>query len=179
MGQAIEGGVVDDAIVAQSVAQAKAMWHLRETITLSAAQDGAHIKHDIALPISSLVQFISAMDQEMQAAYPGIRIINFGHFGDGNLHYNIAPPAAISTGMSASERHKTHAAFLQTHEDVIRKRVHDRVVALNGSISAEHGLGQLRRDEAKRYKSSVELGLMKTIKQALDPKGILNPGKVL
>jgi FAD/FMN-containing dehydrogenase len=179
MEQAIEEGVVADAIVAQSVAQAKAMWHLRETITLSAAEDGAHIKHDIALPISSLVNFIGAMDQEMLAAYPGIRIINFGHFGDGNLHYNIAPPPAISAGMSAPERHKAHAEFLHTHEDAIRKRVHDRVADMNGSISAEHGLGQLRRDEAKRYKSEVELGLMKTIKQALDPKGILNPGKVL
>jgi FAD/FMN-containing dehydrogenase len=179
MGQAIEEGVVADAIVAQSVAQAKAMWHMRETITLSAAEDGAHIKHDIALPISALTNFIASMDQEMLAAYPGIRIINFGHFGDGNLHYNIAPPAAISAGMSTSERHQAHVEFLRAHEDAIRKRVHDRVVSMNGSISAEHGLGQLRRDEAKRYKSSVELGLMKTIKQALDPKGILNPGKVL
>ncbi len=179
MEQAIEKGVVADAIVAQSVAQAKAMWHLRETITLSAAEDGAHIKHDIALPISSLVDFIGAMDQEILAAYPGIRIINFGHFGDGNLHYNIAPPATISAGMPTSERHKAHLTFLRAHEDAIRKRVHDRVVNMNGSISAEHGLGQLRRDEARRYKSSVELGLMKSIKQALDPKGILNPGKVL
>jgi FAD/FMN-containing dehydrogenase len=179
MSQAMEEGVVADAIVAQSVAQAKAMWHMRETITLSAAQDGAHIKHDIALPISSLANFIARMDQEMLAAYPGIRIINFGHFGDGNLHYNIAPPVAISAGMSASDRHSAYAEFLQTHEDTIRKRVHDRVVSMNGSISAEHGLGQLRRDEARRYKSEVELGLMKTIKQALDPKGILNPGKVL
>ncbi len=179
MEKALEEGVVQDAIVAQSVAQAKALWHLRETITLSAAEDGPHIKHDIALPISSLVAFISAMDQEMESAYSGIRLINFGHFGDGNLHYNVAPPSALAAGKNKAERHQIFKDFLQTHEDTIRKMVHDRVVALNGSISAEHGLGQLRRDEAKHYKSSVEQNLMKTIKTALDPNGILNPGKVL
>jgi FAD/FMN-containing dehydrogenase len=179
MGQALENNLVQDALIAQSISQAKAMWHLREGITLAAAQDGAHIKHDIALPISALTGFIDQMDQELQAAYPGIRIINFGHFGDGNLHYNIAPPAAIGAGLSTEQRHQAHIDFLINNEEAIRTRVHDRVVAMNGSISAEHGLGQLRRDEAKRYKSDVELGLMHTIKQALDPKGILNPGKVL
>ncbi len=179
MEKALEEGAVQDAIVAQSVAQAKALWHLRETITLSAAEDGPHIKHDIALPISSLVTFIAAMDQEMASAYPGIRLINFGHFGDGNLHYNVAPPPALAAGKTKTERHQIFKDFLQTNEDTIRKMVHDRVVAMNGSISAEHGLGQLRRDEAKRYKSAVEQNLMKTIKTALDPTGILNPGKVL
>jgi len=179
MSQAMEEGVIADAIVAQSVAQAKNLWHLRETITLSAAEDGPHIKHDIALPISSLVAFIELMDADMLQAYPGLRLINFGHFGDGNLHYNIAPPPALAQGLDAASRRAVYAEFLKSHEDEIRKRVHDRVVAMNGSISAEHGLGQLRRDEAKRYKSAVELGLMKTVKQALDPQGILNPGKVL
>jgi FAD/FMN-containing dehydrogenase len=179
MSQAIENNIVQDALLAQSMAQAKAMWHLRESITLAAAQDGAHIKHDIALPISALTQFITEMNQEIQAAYPGIRIINFGHFGDGNLHYNIAPPAAIGAGMSAEQRHQAHLEFLNKHEDAIRLRVHDRVVAMNGSISAEHGLGQLRRDEARRYKSPQELDLMRAVKYALDPQGILNPGKVL
>jgi FAD/FMN-containing dehydrogenase len=179
MAKALEEEVITDAIVAQSVAQAKNLWHLRETITLSAAEDGPHIKHDIALPISSLVAFIDAMDAEMLQAYPGIRLINFGHFGDGNLHYNIAPSPSLASGLDAAARRATYARFLQTHEDDIRRRVHDRVVAMNGSISAEHGLGQLRRDEARHYKSSVELELMKSVKRALDPNGILNPGKVL
>jgi FAD/FMN-containing dehydrogenase len=179
MEKALEEGVIADAIVAQSVAQAQALWHLRETITLAAAEDGPHIKHDIALPISSLVDFIAAMDEEMQTAYPGIRLINFGHFGDGNLHYNVAPPPALAAGQPKAERHLIFKDFLARHEDEIRKRVHDRVVFMSGSISAEHGLGQLRRDEAKRYKSAVEQNLMKAIKNALDPKGILNPGKVL
>ncbi len=179
MEKALEEGVIADAIVAQTVAQAQALWHLRETITLAAAEDGPHIKHDIALPISSLVDFIAAMDDEMLTAYPGIRLINFGHFGDGNLHYNVAPPPALAAGKPKADRHLIFKGFLARHEDEIRKRVHDRVMSMNGSISAEHGLGQLRRDEAKRYKSDVEQNLMKAIKTALDPKGILNPGKVL
>jgi FAD/FMN-containing dehydrogenase len=177
--QALEEDVVSDAIVAQSVAQANALWHLRESITMAAAEDGPHIKHDIALPISGLVEFIAKMDDEILAAFPGLRLINFGHFGDGNLHYNIAPPASLGAGLAAPARRAAYADFLKEHEDNIRRHVHDRVVAMNGSISAEHGLGQLRRDEAQRYKSPVELQLMKTIKQALDPQGILNPGKVL
>jgi len=179
MEQAIEEGVVTDAIVAQSVTQAKAMWHMRETITIAAADDGAQAKHDIAVPISSILTFIEQMDTELLAAYPGIRISNFGHFGDGNLHYNVAPPAALADGKSKAERHAAFNDYLAQHEDDIHKRVHDRVASMNGSISAEHGLGVMRRDEAKRYKSPIELQLMKTIKQALDPSGILNPGKVL
>lgn len=179
MEQAIEEGIVSDAIVAQSQSQAKAMWHMRETITLGAADDGAQAKHDIAVPISSILDFIEQMDAELLAAYPGVRISNFGHFGDGNLHYNIAPPEALAAGKSKAERHAAFNEYLAKHEDDIHKLVHDRVASLNGSISAEHGLGVMRRDEAKRYKSPIELQLMRTIKQALDPKGILNPGKVL
>ncbi len=103
MAQALEESVISDAIVAQSYAQAKNLWHLRETITLAAAEDGPHIKHDIALPISSLVGFISEMNQEMLGAYPGIRLVNFGHFGDGNLHYNVAPPVTPVAGLSGLE----------------------------------------------------------------------------
>ena len=179
MAQALEESVISDAIVAQSYAQAKNLWHLRETITLAAAEDGPHIKHDIALPISSLVGFISEMNQEMLAAYPGIRLVNFGHFGDGNLHYNVAPPSSALAGLEAAQRRQHYAEFLSCHEDTIRRRVHDRVIAMNGSISAEHGLGQLRRDEAKHYKSPVEMDLMRAVKAALDPNGILNPGKLL
>jgi FAD/FMN-containing dehydrogenase len=175
----MEEGVVPDAIVAQSVAQAKALWHLRETITLGAAEDGAQVKLDIALPLSSLVTFISEMDREMQSAFPGVRLHNFGHFGDGNLHYNIGAPTRLAAGALPAERKKIYLDYIQANEESIRRRVHDRVVAMNGSISAEHGLGQLRKQEAKRVKSAVELGLMKTIKQALDPNGVLNPGKVI
>ncbi len=179
IGAALEAGVVMDAIVAQSIAQARALWHLRETITLGAAEDGAQVKLDIALPISRLVEFIETMNREISAEFPGARLHNFGHFGDGNLHYNIGAPKALAQGQSASERRQIYLAYIERHETAIRERVHDRVMAMNGSISAEHGLGQLRKVEAWRLKSPVELNLMKTIKQALDPNGILNPGKVL
>ncbi|MBM4227552.1 MAG: hypothetical protein FJ164_07395, partial [Gammaproteobacteria bacterium] len=133
---------------------------------------------DIALPISSLPAFIAAMDEELEQRYPGIRIINFGHFGDGNLHYNLAPPT-LEGNPDTDTRRAHYLEFLGLHEDAIRRAVHDRVMAMQGSISAEHGLGQLRRDEARHYKSAVEISLMVSIKHALDPLGILNPGKVL
>jgi FAD/FMN-containing dehydrogenase len=176
MEAAFTAGVIQDATIAQSIAQSNALWHLRESITLASAEDGPQIKHDISLPISSLPDFIATMSQELKMAYSGIRLINFGHFGDGNLHFNVAPPAGPA---NRAERHQAHADFLLTHEDSIRRHVHDRVMAMGGSISAEHGLGQLRRAEAAHYKSEVEIGLMKSIKAALDPLGLMNPGKVL
>ena len=131
------------------------------------------------MPVSRLAEFINQMDQEMLTEFPGIRLHNFGHFGDGNLHYNIGAPQSLAAGLSAEQRRAAYRAFIEQNEDTIRRKVHDRVVAFNGSISAEHGLGQLRKAEAWRIKSPVERRLMKTIKQALDPNGILNPGKVL
>ena len=179
IGQALDQQIVGDAIVAQSIAQSSALWHLRETITLAAAEDGAQVKLDIALPLSRLVTFIDQMNREILAAFPGVRLHNFGHFGDGNLHYNIGAPQYLAAGKSAQERRAIYLDYIQTHEEAIRRLVHDRVMAMNGSISAEHGLGQLRKVEAWRLKSPIELALMKRIKQALDPNGILNPGKVL
>ena len=176
---ALQEGVVQDAIVAQSITQTANLWHLRETITLAAAEDGAQVKHDIALPLSALVEFIEQMDREILAAFPGVRLHNFGHFGDGNLHYNIGAPESLATGCAPLERRKIYLDYIEKNEDAIRRLVHDRVIAMNGSISAEHGLGQLRRAEAWRYKSAVEHGMMQSIKAALDPAGILNPGKVL
>ncbi len=179
MTRALDDGLIEDAMVAQSLAQAGAMWQLRESITLAAADDGPHIKHDIALPVSALSRFIADMDAELLQAYCGVQLVNFGHFGDGNLHYNIGPPISCGDGRDRAARHAAYRVFLQQHEDDIRRRVHDRVMAMGGSISAEHGLGQLRRLEARHYKSTVEINLMQAIKQALDPQGIMNPGKVL
>ena len=179
IGQALDQQIVGDAIVAQSIAQSSALWHLREAITLAAAEDGAQVKLDIALPLSRLVTFIDQVNREMLAAFPGVRLHNFGHFGDGNLHYNIGAPQHLAAGKSVQERRAIYLDYIQTHEEAIRRLVHDRVMAMNGSISAEHGLGQLRKAEAWRLKSPVELALMRRIKQALDPNGILNPGKVL
>jgi len=165
---AAERGLVADAAIASSLEQSKAMWHLRETITLAQVAEGPNIKHDISLPVSAIADFIAATDAALERAFPGIRVVDFGHFGDGNLHYNIQAPV----GMSG-------AAFLERHEHAINDLVFDAVAARDGSFSAEHGIGSLKRDALAARKSPVALGMMRAIKQALDPLGLLNPGRVL
>ena len=167
MEDALARGVIDDAAVAESVAQSRDFWNLREHIPLAQADEGKNIKHDIGVPISRIADFIDVTDRALAAAYPDIRMVTFGHLGDGNLHYNVSPP----------EGHE-HDAFL-AHQDGINRIVHDSVHAHGGSISAEHGIGQLKREDNARYKSPVELAAMRAIKQALDPRGLMNPGKVL
>ncbi len=167
LGQAIEDGLVQDAAIAQNVTQSKAFWHLRESIPLAEAELGKSIKHDVSIPISRIAEFVQVTNAAIQADYPGVHNVVFGHLGDGNLHYNVAPAQGQPQEM------------LLALQDQIYALVHDSVAAFNGSISAEHGIGQLKRDEMPRYKSAVELGLMRSIKNALDPKGLLNPGKVL
>jgi len=158
---------VRDAGIAENITQSKALWHLRESIPLAEKDTGKSIKHDVSLPVSNMATFIERANAALQAAVPGIRHIIFGHLGDGNLHYNVA------RGEDMSED-----ALLARQEDVYRI-VHDCVHALQGSISAEHGIGQLKRDILPQYKDAVEMTLMHTLKQALDPLGIMNPGKVL
>jgi FAD/FMN-containing dehydrogenase len=164
---AIAAGVVRDAAVAQSAAQSRSLWDLREHIPLAQAADGKNIKHDISLPVSSIADFIAATEPQLQAAFPDCRLVCFGHLGDGNLHFNVAPPEGVA-----------NEDFLQRQAEVNRV-VHDAVAAFGGSISAEHGIGALKRDELARYKSPVELNLMRAIKAALDPLGLMNPGKIL
>ena len=167
VGAAIEAGVVADAVIAQSLAQSHALWHLRESIPLAEKQSGKSIKHDVSIPVSRMAEFVEGTNAALQAAFPGIVNVIFGHLGDGNLHYNVARGAAWS-----EER------LLACQEDVYAL-VHDRVHAVGGSISAEHGIGQLKRDALPRYKSAVEMALMHKIKAVLDPAGRMNPGKVL
>jgi len=176
---ALEAGLVHDATVAQSLTQAQSFWGLREHITFAAAEDGPQVKFDIALPVSAIPEFCEQMRVQLLDQWPGLRLSNFGHLGDGNLHFNIAVPEALGSGLDRTQRHVVFADFVNTHEDAIRLCVHDEVHRLGGSISAEHGLGQLRRDEAARLKGKVELDLMRQIKQALDPHHLLNPNKVL
>jgi FAD/FMN-containing dehydrogenase len=164
---ALERDIADDAVVATSLAQSRALWQVREHISMAQAAAGKNIKHDVSLPISHIAAFIDRTDALLQAAFPGCQIVCFGHLGDGNLHYNVAPPAGGA-----------HGAFL-AHTDAINRIVHDCVDALGGSISAEHGIGALKRDELVRYKSVIELNMMRAIKSALDPLGIMNPGKIL
>lgn len=165
---ALEEGLVSDAAVAESIEQSNAMWHLRESIPLAQAEEGLNIKHDISLPVSRVPEFIDRTDAALQDAHPGLRLVNFGHLGDGNLHYNVQAPA----GSSAAD-------FLRDHEPSVNALVYDAVVAHEGSISAEHGIGVLKRDELILRKSALALNLMQSIKQALDPQGILNPGRLL
>jgi FAD/FMN-containing dehydrogenase len=164
---ALEAGLAQDAVVATSIAQSEALWAIREHIPLAQAADGKNIKHDISVPISRIADFVEATDALLGRAWPGVQVVCFGHLGDGNLHYNIAPPDGTP-----------HEAFLAYQGDVNRI-VHDSVAAFAGSISAEHGIGALKRDELPRYKAQVELNLMRAIKAALDPLGIMNPGKIL
>ena len=165
---ALDRGLIADAAVAGSVEQSRAMWHLRESIPLAQAAEGPNVKHDIALAVSSIPAFVAATDAALAAAFPGVSLIDFGHLGDGNLHYNVqAPP-----GTSGAE-------FVQRHEKAVNAIVYDAVAAHGGSISAEHGIGALKRDELVRRKSPVALALMRSIKRALDPDGRMNPGRML
>ncbi len=163
----LESGAVSDGTVAASAAQAARLWALRENISEAQKIEGISIKHDIAVPVSAIPQFLESADAALAQAFPGIRVVAFGHVGDGNLHYNLSKPGA-----------QDNTAFIAAQPEVNRI-VHDTVHALNGSISAEHGIGQLKRDELLRYKNPVEIALMRTLKQALDPKGLMNPGKVV
>ena len=168
MEQALESGLVDDAVVAENLAQSRAFWDLREHIPLAQAEEGLNIKHDIGVPISRVGTFIEETDAAIAAAVPGARMVTFGHLGDGNLHYNVQAPE----GGDAQ-------AFLAQYQAQLNRIVYESVHRHRGTFSAEHGVGQLKIDEATHYKSPVEIGLMRTIKTALDPLGLMNPGKVL
>ncbi|RZA33705.1 MAG: FAD-binding oxidoreductase [Lysobacteraceae bacterium] len=167
VGAALDAGIALDAVLATSIGQSIGLWKLREHIPLAQATAGKNIKHDISLPVSSIPDFIEQTDTALQSAFPGCQVVCFGHLGDGNLHYNIAPPDGVG-----------HDSFL-AHQDAVNGIVHDSVAAFDGSISAEHGIGALKRDALPHYKQAVELDMMRAVKAALDPLGIMNPGKIL
>ncbi len=164
---ALARDLADDAVVATSVAQSRGLWQVREHISMAQAAAGKNIKHDISLPISCIAEFIEVTSAALSRAFPGCQLVCFGHLGDGNLHYNVAAPDGGDQD-----------AFLGNQAGVNRI-VHDSVEAFSGSISAEHGIGMLKREELVRYKPAVELNMMRAIKAALDPLGIMNPGKIL
>jgi FAD/FMN-containing dehydrogenase len=167
LGAAFEAELLADALIADSIAQSEALWQLRENMSEAQARAGRNMKHDISVPISKVVEFVEHTDALLQAHFPGVRHYTFGHLGDGNLHYNVAHPIG-----------STVAAHMVNYE-ALSLLVHDSAHAHGGSISAEHGIGQRKLAMLPRYKSAVELDLMQRIKQALDPRGLLNPGKVL
>jgi FAD/FMN-containing dehydrogenase len=167
LGNVAESGELLDAVIATSKAQRKELWNLRENVSEAQKIDGVSIKHDVSVPVSSVPELIARASAALQARFPGIRIVAFGHLGDGNIHYNCGK----------AERQEAQQFFAESPE--VNHIVYEAVNALGGSISAEHGLGVLKVEEIKRYKSPLELDLMRSIKRTLDPHGLMNPGKVL
>jgi FAD/FMN-containing dehydrogenase len=167
LAEAVERGLVQDAAIAQSHAQAKAMWRLREEAPDAQKFEGGSIKHDISVPVGKVPDFLSRATQAVEAHLPGIRVTAFGHAGDGNIHFNLSQP-------EGSDR----AAYIARWGE-FNRIVHDIVQSLGGSFSAEHGIGKLKIAEMVHYKSPIELATMRAIKQALDPHNIMNPGKVI
>ena len=165
---ALEKGFILDAVVTENLAQAQALWHIRESIPLAQAQEGLNLKHDISLSVSRIPEFVRSTDALLQQALPGVRLVNFGHLGDGNLHYNVQAPPGVDG-----------AQFLRAHEAQVNTLVFDAVARFEGSISAEHGVGSLKVATLEKYKSPVALDLMRSIKRALDPQNLMNPGRVI
>ncbi|MBX9634528.1 MAG: hydroxyacid dehydrogenase, partial [Magnetospirillum sp.] len=153
--------------LAESGEQRKSFWRIREGIPEAQKKEGGSIKHDVAVPTSRVPEMLTRCTQAVEAALPGVRVVAFGHMGDGNIHFNLTQP----TGAGKQ-------AFLDQWT-AMNKLVHDIVAEMGGSVSAEHGIGILKINEMARYKSEVELDLMRRIKTALDPQGVMNPGKVL
>jgi FAD/FMN-containing dehydrogenase len=160
-------GLVQDGVIAASEAQRKALWALRENPTEAMAHEGVVLRHDIAVPVSRVPDLIERAAAELERAVPRVRIMPFGHVGDGNIHYNLLQPQGMAGEAFYARR------------DEVQRMVFDVVEALGGSISAEHGIGRLKRAELAVRKSPVELALMRQLKATLDPKGILNPGAVI
>jgi FAD/FMN-containing dehydrogenase len=165
---ALDCGCVTDAVIAESLAQAQQLWQIRENIPLAQATEGLNVKHDISIPISRIPEFVRTTDALLQQALPGVRLVNFGHLGDGNLHYNVQCP----DGADGS-------AFLVENERAINAIVFDSVTRFEGSISAEHGIGSLKVDKLPRHKSATALQMMRAIKLALDPTNLMNPGRLV
>jgi len=160
-------GIVKDAAIAASTAQARAFWHLRESMSEAQKPEGGSIKHDVSVPVSSIPAFMRAAEVAVLAYLPGARICAFGHLGDGNIHYNISQPVGADK-----------QAFIGQWR-AVNEIVHGLILSFGGSISAEHGIGQLKRDELAAIRPAIEIDLMRRIKHAFDPAGIMNPDKVL
>lgn len=162
------GGEVLAFSIAGDGRQAEGWWNLRKYISEAQKREGVSIKHDVAVPVSRVAEFIAQASSALRGRFAGIRIVAFGHMGDGNIHYNASMPDAACND-----------AFIEQHEAEVNRIVYQVVARLNGSISAEHGLGQLKRETIRDYKDPLELELMRTVKQAFDPRGLMNPGKVI
>ena len=166
IGEALERELCVDAAVSESIAQVNSMWRLREEISEAQRADGPHVKHDVSLPIASIPAFLASAGERIDKHHAGVRLIVFGHFGDGNLHYNLSRPVGAPRD------------FFKQHGEGLTAEVLDEVARYGGSISAEHGIGQLKREYFSRYKDPLEIRLMREIRKVFDPHGIMNPGKI-
>ena len=167
LGEALENEIIHDAALASSLAQRGEFWRLRELMSEVQRSEGGSIKHDVSVPIARIPEFINRANDLVQVMVPGARPVPFGHYGDGNIHYNVSQPPEMDKEVFMAQW------------DAIAAGVHEIVLDLNGSISAEHGIGRMKRDMLKKVKSEVELDMMQQVKALFDPKGILNPGKLL
>ncbi len=172
LADAMEAGLVLDATLAASAQQSKAMWRIRDSITEAQKSEGGSIKHDVSVPVSSAADFIAEASTAVAKAIPGIRPVTFGHVGDGNSHFTLSQPGD-------EPRSGTPLAAYLARWGEINRIVHDIVARMEGSISAEHGIGRRKLDELAHYKSPAEIALMRTLKRAIDPHNIMNPGKVV
>ena len=163
----LQAGRITDAVVAKNKSKADALWSIRHAISESQKMEGASLKHDISVPVGSVGDFIRAADDAVAKRLPGVRIVAFGHVGDGNVHYNLSQPKGSDPDDFLAQR------------DALATVVYEVVDRFGGSISAEHGIGQAKIKHLRQYRSETELDLMRTIKTALDPDNIMNPGKVI
>lgn len=167
LGEAIESGLASDAVIAENARQADDFWRIRHSIAEAQRPEGSEVKHDVSVPVASIPAYLEKADAAIEAAYPGVRIVAFGHLGDGNIHYDLAQPEGGDRDAFIAQR------------DALSRIVHDIAAEFSGSISAEHGLGRLKAGEILRYKDETEMDLMRRVKAALDPDNMMNPGKVL
>ena len=167
LAQGLENGIVDDAVIAASLAQRSGFWKLRDEMSAAQKPEGGSIKHDISVPVAAVPDFITEANAAVVKLIPGARPVPFGHLGDGNIHYNVSQPVGADTAGFMARWHDVNAVVFAI------------VLRMGGSISAEHGIGVLKRDELPEVKDKVAIELMRGIKAMLDPSGIMNPGKVL
>ena len=167
LAQGMERGIVDDAAIAANLGQRSAFWKLRDEMSAAQKPEGGSIKHDISVPVAAVPEFIAEANAAVVKLIPGARPVPFGHLGDGNIHYNVSQPIGANTADFLRQWHAVNAVVFEI------------VLRMGGSISAEHGIGVLKRDELPDVKDKVAIELMRAIKSTLDPLGIMNPGKVL
>jgi FAD/FMN-containing dehydrogenase len=167
LGGAIERSLVLDAVIAKNEAEAAQLWRLRHSVSEAQKFEGASLKHDISVPIASIGKFIEQASAAVAAHIPGARIVAFGHVGDGNVHFNVSQPRSLQAPEFLAQR------------PAVASIVYDMTASFNGSISAEHGIGQAKREYLRQYRNATELSLMRMVKKALDPANIMNPGKVI